>query len=81
MGNEKRTPDPTVAFAKAGGPSQVARITKTSRTTPYKWLTAEKNGGTGGKVPVPHQDALINAGLGITPDDFWTITGGPDGRE
>jgi hypothetical protein len=75
MGNEKRTPDPTVAFAKAGGPVAVARITNTTRQTPYKWLAAKDKGGAGGLVPAPHQETLINSGLGITPEDFWRIEG------
>ena len=75
MAKKTYTPCADAALAKVGGPVGAAKITGTNRTVPYKWLAPVEKGGTGGAVPVHHQETLLNSGLGVTPEDFWKISG------
>lgn len=83
MGNNKitYTPIADVVIEKVGGAVKAAEITGAHRSIPYKWLKPKENGGTGGMIPVPQQAALLNSGLGITPEDFWRIEGDTDGTK
>ena len=80
MGKNKRySPTADKAIKKAGGTVKAAQVAGVHRSTAFRWTQPIQNGGIG-HVPVQHQEALINSGLGITPDDFWQV-GEEDGTQ
>ena len=45
---------------RLGGEAQVAFITGTAYTAPYRWQAARTKGGTGGLIPQRHHRRLID---------------------
>lgn len=59
-----------------GGAMQVAAITQTSFTAPYRWQSGLEKGGTGGRIPSKHIPKLLaeaeRLGIQLTADDFFS---------
>jgi hypothetical protein len=59
---------------RLGGEAQVAFLTGTSYTAPYRWQAARAKGGTGGLIPQRHHRGLIDyaraKGIPLTAEDF-----------
>lgn len=59
---------------KLGGEAAVSKLTGTSYTAPYRWQAPREKGGTGGRIPQNHINALLAharaAGIDLTADDF-----------
>jgi hypothetical protein len=57
-----------------GGEAQVAFLTGTSYTAPYRWQAARHKGGTGGLIPQRHHRALLDyargKGIALAAEDF-----------
>ena len=47
-------------IGRLGGEAQVAFITGTAYTAPYRWQAAKWKGGTGGLIPQRHHRALLD---------------------
>lgn len=65
-------------FEKFGGPQEVAGVLGLSVPRVKRWPYPEDRGGTGGRVPSKHQQALLNEarerGVDLTPADFFVET-------
>ena len=71
--------EPARTIIKAfGGEKEVARITGTSYTAPYRWQTSRESGGTGGRIPQKPASKLLayarDHGIEITADDFFNVS-------
>jgi hypothetical protein len=44
---------------RLGGEAEVARITNTAYTAPYRWQHPREKGGTGGVIPQKHHRVLL----------------------
>jgi hypothetical protein len=73
MANVKTTYMPTarIAVEKAGGAVGAAKAADVHRSQVYRWMDPKETGWAEGMIPAQHQRRLLDAGLGITPDDFW----------
>ena len=62
-------------IAKLGGEAEVARITGTAYTAPYRWQYSIAKGGTGGRIPQKHAIALLAHarvhGIEIGAEEFF----------
>lgn len=58
-----------------GGPKVVATAAGVDVTRVYRWTYSKERGGTGGLVPVEHQQTLLdyarNNAIDLTPADFF----------
>ena len=61
-------------IALLGGEAQVAFLTGTSYTAPYRWQAARQKGGTGGLIPQRHHRVLLDfarcKGIALAAEDF-----------
>lgn len=61
---------------KCGGHQAVADLTGVSLQRVYCWTYSKAKGGTGGVIPYPHQQKLLEAAakglFEIGPQDFFT---------
>lgn len=61
-------------IARLGGEAQVAFITGTAYTAPYRWQAPRQKGGTGGVIPQRHHRRLLDyarrEGIALTADEF-----------
>jgi hypothetical protein len=65
-------PTAKVAVEKAGGAIGAAKAAGVHRSQVYRWMDPKETGWADGLIPAQHQRRLLDAGFGITPDDFWT---------
>lgn len=60
---------------KMGGPTKVSEITGVVVSQVHRWKWSKEKGGTGGLVPAPHQQPLLDYArqnaLPLTPADFF----------
>jgi hypothetical protein len=65
-------------IAKLGGEAKVAEITGTASTAPYRWQHSREKGGTGGRIPQKHINALLayarEHGIALLPGEFFAPT-------
>jgi len=59
---------------RLGGEAEVARLTATAYTAPYRWQYAKDKGGTGGLIPQRYHLLLLEHaranGIKLRPADF-----------
>lgn len=59
-----------------GGEAELASITGTAITAPYRWQYPRARGGTGGQIPAKYLRRIIEAagrrGIILSPNDFFT---------
>lgn len=60
---------------KCGGPETLARMAGVTPARVKRWTFPEHRGGTGGRIPSKHQQALLDAaresGIDLSPADFF----------
>lgn len=60
---------------KCGGAEAVAKMAAITPARVKRWTFPEERGGTGGRVPSKHQQALLDAarenGIDLSPSDFF----------
>jgi hypothetical protein len=63
-----------IIISRLGGEAQVAFVTATSYTAPYRWQAAKAKGGTGGLIPQRYHRTLLDyarsRGIALTAEDF-----------
>jgi hypothetical protein len=63
-----------IIISRLGGEAQVAFITATSYTAPYRWQAAKAKGGTGGVIPQRYHRALLDyarsKGIPLAAEEF-----------
>ncbi|WP_413661867.1 carph-isopro domain-containing protein [Methylocystis iwaonis] len=69
-----------------GGPSKVARLVGVHRTRVSSWKRSKDRGGTGGRIPQSHHEALLAAaaeqGIALAAEDFiGSRPGAEDARQ
>lgn len=70
---------------RLGGEAQVAFITGTAYTAPYRWQAARAKGGTGGLIPQRHHRRLIDyaraRGIPLSAEEFLAAPDPASGEE
>jgi hypothetical protein len=63
-----------IIISRLGGEAQVAFVTATSYTAPYRWQAAKAKGGTGGLIPQRYHRTLLDyarsRGIALTAEEF-----------
>jgi hypothetical protein len=66
-------------IGRLGGEAQVAFITGTALTAPYRWQAPRTRGGSGGLIPQRHHRALLDyarsKGIALTAEEFLPAAG------
>lgn len=61
-------------IARLGGEAQVASITGTAYTAPYRWQASRQKGGANGLIPQRHHRKLLDYarsnGIALTAEEF-----------
>jgi hypothetical protein len=67
-------------IGRLGGEAQVAFITGTAYTAPYRWQAVKWRGGTGGLIPQRYHRALLDyarsKGIALTAEEFLPAASG-----
>lgn len=62
-------------MGKFGGKAALAEVAEVHITRVHRWLLPKEQGGTGGLIPLRHQQKLLNKarelGIDLTPADFF----------
>lgn len=62
-----------------GGKAAFQERFKISDSRLYRWITPKAKGGTGGRIPPKHQQALLDIareeGIDLSPADFFDVHG------
>lgn len=58
-------------IAKCGGVEVVAKLIGRHRSVVNRWRLSRESGGTGGYVPMPHAQTLLEKVPGLTEADFF----------
>ncbi len=62
-------------ITKLGGEAAVAKMAGVDVSRVYRWTYAKEQGGTDGRIPTKHQQALLDhareQGIDLTPADFF----------
>lgn len=61
-------------IARLGGEAQIASITGTAYTAPYRWQASRQKGGTDGVIPQRHHRKLLDyarsQGIALAAEEF-----------